>query len=37
MYDLDNIDLAADNDELQADSADILDFTEINPFSEMKF
>ena len=36
-YDLDNLDLAADNDELQADSASILDFTEINPFSESKF
>lgn len=36
-YDLDNIDLAADNDELQSDSSSILDFTEINPFSESKF
>lgn len=36
-YDLDNLDLAADNDEIQADSSSILDFTEINPFSEMKF
>lgn len=36
-YDIEDFDLAADNAAIQTESDSILDFTEINPFSEMRF
>jgi len=36
-YDLDNVDRGAENDEIQAETLDFVDFTEIDPFSEGKF
>ena len=36
-YDIEQLDLAAENDFIQTESASILDFTEINPFSESRF
>lgn len=36
-YDIEDLDLAAENNFIQTESASILDFTEINPFSESRF
>lgn len=36
-YEIEDFDLAADNAAIQLESDGILDFTEINPFSEMRF